>query len=806
MRKHISKVLVMCLVMNALSSTSIYASKKTTEQQASLLKEQKEREEQKKELEKLIDALPARVDYAAEIREKEEAPGFEEKVKKALFKELKEKSIEITDEKNLLTKDNKNNDEDFIYDGGTKKFLAMDENSEESYYFKDFTLRAEGEEVEVWVADDLDYEKPNERPTPKVTQDYVDKLAKEFDQNIYKKDTDFFGIPDERLGENSMFANMENATEEEKNYYKAKDGKNKTILLIDNIRDDNYYDITRQEYIGGFYSVTLENLIDRNMVTINARMYEKVLSDTSYLNDIYGTTAHEFQHLIHRDNDEDEDTWLNEGMSVFAEHLCGYGHPYAHIAKFLIKPENSLTLWGDYSETERLQDYGMVYLFTLFLNGQYGKDFVKKVALDKENSLKSIQNVLNEIGEKINTTELFHRFLVAVAIDQPKIYNGIYDIKEIDLINDVKKYIKLMLDKEIIDPEIYDKTMNIDFELRFNLAKYFGKDGVPAWGADFIALDEEWHNQIESIDFNGFEFQPIQWKMLKTEDGNELVYSGIGDEKDKSMIIKADLSNTTKPVLELNTLYDIEEQWDFGAVQVSTDEGKTWKSLSNEHTRSDVVDEGHPTIKENVPGFTGKSGNDPENAEFVVEKFDLSEYAGQKVYINFRYMTDWGTTKLGWLIKEIAIVDNQEEPVSIYYNDCKSLKDFMTMDQLLKINKIEYAVTFIQEMPVSSWFSNIFTDIDKRYNIITVKPFSMEKEDAKKIKKLLSTGKTYMLIWYPSKNEKSDPAPYSYKLITYKDVVDNFIDNIFNKFDQELREVDKQLIDSSDLLKDSLEN
>lgn len=70
MRKHISKVLVMCLVMNALSSTSIYASKKTTEQQASLLKEQKEREEQKKELEKLIDALPARVDYAAEIREK----------------------------------------------------------------------------------------------------------------------------------------------------------------------------------------------------------------------------------------------------------------------------------------------------------------------------------------------------------------------------------------------------------------------------------------------------------------------------------------------------------------------------------------------------------------------------------------------------------------------------------------------------------------------------------------------------------------------------------------------------------------
>ena len=40
-------------------------------------------------------------------------------------------------------------------------------------------------------------------------------------------------------------------------------------------------------------------------------------------------------------------------------------------------------------------------------------------------------------------------------------------------------------------------------------------------------------------------------------------------------------------------------------VQVSTDGGETWNSLENENTRSDVVEEGYPKIKENVPGFTG---------------------------------------------------------------------------------------------------------------------------------------------------------------------------------------------------------
>ena len=35
--------------------------------------------------------------------------------------------------------------------------------------------------------------------------------------------------------------------------------------------------------------------------------------------------------------------------------------------------------------------------------------------------------------------------------------------------------------------------------------------------------------------------------------------------------------------------------------------------------------------------------------------FDLSSYAGQTVFIRFRYMTDWYTNYQGWWIDDIAI-------------------------------------------------------------------------------------------------------------------------------------------------------
>ena len=36
------------------------------------------------------------------------------------------------------------------------------------------------------------------------------------------------------------------------------------------------------------------------------------------------TLAHEFQHMLHWNADPDEDKWLDEGCSEYAELACGY--------------------------------------------------------------------------------------------------------------------------------------------------------------------------------------------------------------------------------------------------------------------------------------------------------------------------------------------------------------------------------------------------------------------------------------------------------------------------------------------------
>jgi hypothetical protein len=106
--------------------------------------------------------------------------------------------------------------------------------------------------------------------------------------------------------------------------------------------------------------------------------------------------------------------------------------------------------------------------------------------------------------------------------------------------------------------------------------------------------------------------------------------------------------------LTLVTKYSIEENWDFGFVQVSTDNGVTWTSLLNDYTTSDHDPAAHPDIVANLPGLTGLSPDWPDWTTTTMT-FDLSAYAGQNVLLGFRYMTDWATLWDGWFIKSASV-------------------------------------------------------------------------------------------------------------------------------------------------------
>lgn len=133
------------------------------------------------------------------------------------------------------------------------------------------------------------------------------------------------------------------------------------------------------------------------------------------------------------------------------------------------------------------------------------------------------------------------------------------------------------------------------------------------------------------------------------KEGKFEYHSGRGDEMDHQMVTEVDLTNVSKATLDFDAWYDIEEGWDYAMVQVSKDGGATWKSLATPNTSSSISPDGYPAIIPNLPGYTGTSNG------WIHETIDLSEYAGQKIQLQFRYMTDWATNLNGFFVDNVKV-------------------------------------------------------------------------------------------------------------------------------------------------------
>ncbi|QUI21425.1 immune inhibitor A [Vallitalea pronyensis] len=649
------------------------------------------------------------IDIGPRLRANQKDPDFMEELNKQIRSFAERNDINLMRSKVV---ENGN----FTFNGGNKIFLGHDELG--SPYLKTYTLRGIGQHIEVWIADDLTY--PDDRPTPEITQEQVDRVVDVFDKTIYPKDTDFFGDTDSHTGNHATLPGMIGL---EPDYYVAEDGVERVILLVDNIRDTYYHNPSYPLIIAGFYAPGYQDYFDRNVINLTARSWAERLDEW------FGTVAHEFQHLIHDDNDSSEETWLNEGMSDFAEYLCFGTHPQSHVNAFIDKPENSLVTWDEHGDAatgpETLSDYGQAYLLQLYIKDALGEDFIKTLARNEKQGIESVNEVLAQAGEDYDFEELFRRFSIAVAIDTFLPGWGDYYFDSIDV--------------------------NVNFES----ALAFDKDGVPAWGADYKVLQAD--GPIHNIKINGIEFMPIPWQVKEDPVKGTVLWGNNGHLMDNQLIFKADLTGASSPVLTFDTFVDIEPMWDAGMVQVSTDNGNTWTSLANENTVGQdtfPLNDQAPQIYNNLPGL---SRNDQA---WGSESFDLSTYAGQEVLVGFRYMTDAGYNDTGWFIDNIAIDEIG------YSHNCDSLEGFLSIDQI-QDTKVEYAVTFINEKKLGSL---------KFYNVHSVNPFNITEKDSIKLKSFFITGTNYMIVWYPAPIGKKGTVDFTYEIITWEDYINDLFD------------------------------
>ncbi len=127
-----------------------------------------------------------------------------------------------------------------------------------------------------------------------------------------------------------------------------------------------------------------------------------------------GTLAHEFQHLIHWAHDDDEESWVDEGLSGYAEELAGYpdADPAA-VPAFLQDPRVGLTNWQ-----KRAYNYGATYLFMSFMAERYGVESIRALVQEPGNGIAGIDEVLDQIEGEEGFEKAWARWIVGnYAVD-----------------------------------------------------------------------------------------------------------------------------------------------------------------------------------------------------------------------------------------------------------------------------------------------------------------------------------------------------------------------------------------------------
>ncbi|HEX5122289.1 MAG TPA: choice-of-anchor B family protein [Rhodanobacteraceae bacterium] len=113
------------------------------------------------------------------------------------------------------------------------------------------------------------------------------------------------------------------------------------------------------------------------------------------------------------------------------------------------------------------------------------------------------------------------------------------------------------------------------------------------------------------------------------------------------------LSASESPDLSFWTIWDIEDGYDGGVLDVSTDNGASWSRLTPVGGYPGTIADGDALcgITPGSGAFTGEGHLDAWTAWHI----DLSPFAGQSVRLRWLYRTDYATSRLGWFIDDIAI-------------------------------------------------------------------------------------------------------------------------------------------------------
>jgi hypothetical protein len=370
--------------------------------------------------------------------------------------------------------------------------------------------------------------------------------------------------------------------------------------------------------VGGYFSSPDEYPVEIRPKSNEHEMFYISLDNAMPGNDYFdGILAHEFQHMIHWAMDRDEETWVNEGLSELAAQVNGYDVGGSD-RLFSMVPDTQLTTWPELEESA--PHYGASYLFLAYFLEQYGEDAVQRLVAEPANGRAGFDAVLAQVDpDRPSFEDLFADWVVATYLDGADLVSGHYG------------YADLTLQTPVHSAHLTGFPAG-------------HQEAVHQYAADYILLEGEGDVTIE---FTGSLVVPLVGNEVHS--GGFQWWSNRGDEGDATLTRAFDLTGLEGATLQAWMWYDLETDYDYAYVEVSTDDGGTWHLLANSDTTTT-----NPSGNSYGPGFTGTSGGG-EEPRWVQQTFDLSPYAGQPVLVRFQVITDDTVNRPGLCLDDISI-------------------------------------------------------------------------------------------------------------------------------------------------------
>ncbi len=342
--------------------------------------------------------------------------------------------------------------------------------------------------------------------------------------------------------------------------------------------------------------------------------------------DYFAVLAHEFQHAAHWNLDRGEDVWVNEGMSEAATEIVGFRAGF--VDAFMEAHEAQLNFWP---EEPRLaaSHYGGSALFIAYLAEHYGGyGGLAALAGEPLDGVNGVERYLSQFGKSF--LDVFGDWVVANYLDarldgradggdSPGLEAYRYSGRGVGVQR--VTHVDGEFRKAVRQPQLTARYYEIRLPDGDALVEFEGDATVAQVGTE-------------------------------CRSGRFCWWGGNGDSIDTTLEREFDLSALDDATLEFWMWHDIEEDWDYAYVSVSTDGGASWTTLDGQRTtREDPLGANYGA------GITGKSVEGGDDG-WARERMDLSPYVGaggDETLVRFEYITDEGVNFDGIVIDDIAI-------------------------------------------------------------------------------------------------------------------------------------------------------